>query len=760
MTPEAVRKDPAPLETLVAMLDDLHRHGPSDQVKLETLSLYKEFHEHAFREVEQEVIAAMGLFYKIGRPSSLYSYLVAMMGSANRVASGDILTPVQASLVASIRENQFVSISAPTSAGKSYSIRDFISQGRGDAVIVVPSRALIAEYVSALRSFFESDKGVMIMPFVDSVFKARQLRRILVLTPERAREIFDKSLDLKIDVFFFDEAQVSEEGVRGVIFDQLVRRVRKSVPAAKIIFAHPFVSNPDAQFKKHDFPLRSSFSKSYEQGAVGKIFVQHHDNGGDYYFSPFVELGHTLKKCVEFNGKFPQFAFSNKKSVLVYVTKGSIYKGNFSKDFDEYISSLENIEDTEAVSIIEEVRKLVGADQVIHKSTMIELLYKGVVIHHGSVPLEVRFLVERFIRLGFSRICFATNTLAQGINMPFDIVWLNSMKIHAETAERRSLAFKNLIGRAGRLSGSEGFDYGYVYTENPKLLSERLADEYELSSESLIDSMTEGGSPEEMELVKAIREEDFNEELHIPNSRVDRLSSDTTIAAMESVLSLIYADGMESRDSLRGPDKRAARAQVEASLRLVYEAYLGRPLVPGEYAVFKEAVFIMIQSFAGRTFREIVGMRFSSISRRDERDELYADFSQPACMLPDLKLESCFSLYPKRTPRESVSYDVVMFDTYDYLDKVVSFCLYDVFLAASKTYYAIGGDPRAQKFIELLRFGTNQPINVLLMRYGFLPDEIDGLIPHVLRISEQEVVFKASISSVGSRLQKAVEWYL
>src|SRR5690606_22256852 len=118
--------------------------------------------------------------------------------------------------------------------------------------------------------------------------------------------------------------------------------------------------------------------------------------------------------------------------------------------------------------IITSVESLLGANKVDHQSRMVNLLHKGVVIHHGSVPLEVRFLVEDFIRAGFAKICFATSTLAQGVNMPFDIVWLDNMRFQGESDEERSLSFKNLIGRAGRLSKQPKFDYGYVFTRSPE----------------------------------------------------------------------------------------------------------------------------------------------------------------------------------------------------------------------------------------------------------------------------------------------------
>src|SRR5690606_23611059 len=106
-------------------------------------------------------------------------------------------------------------------------------------VVIVPSRALIAEYVNTMKTKFNGDKTVMISPFVDNIFKSRKFRRIFILTPERARDLFSPDLNLNINIFFFDEAQVSEENERGVVFDILVRKVKKHFKSAKLIFAHP-----------------------------------------------------------------------------------------------------------------------------------------------------------------------------------------------------------------------------------------------------------------------------------------------------------------------------------------------------------------------------------------------------------------------------------------------------------------------------------------------------------------------------------------
>ncbi|WP_223266773.1 DEAD/DEAH box helicase [Luteimonas gilva] len=751
--------DNMPSTTLAELLARLHTHGPDTQRLLETLSLYKVFHSEAFEQLEEKILAAMGLFYKVASPNSLYAFLIRQMGEAHRLESGVVLTPVQASVRRALGENQFISISAPTSAGKSYSIRDFIASENGDAVVVVPSRALIAEYLSVMRLAFASDKNVMIMPFVDHVFTQRPLRRIFVLTPERARDLFEMREQLAVTTFFFDEAQISEEAERGVVFDVLIRRVNGAFPNAKLVFAHPFVDNPEAQFSKHHLPENRAFARTYPYGAVGKVFVFGHSNGSDYYFSPYEEGGHLLKNCLTFEGDFAEFALSSGHSVLVYVTKNSIYNQSFLEGFSEFINRFDEVAHPKAIEIVSAIEHLLGADQRGHYSKMVELLRKGVVIHHGSVPLEVRFLIEEFVRQGHARICFATSTLVQGVNMPFDVVWLDTSRLLGKDDSAKSLAFKNLIGRAGRLTDAQKFDFGYVYTKNPQMLAERLEHSFVLSEASLIDADELPADFDMSELLEAIREGTFDEQLHIPQSKAERLERLEVRSAASAVLDIVYANGYELSRSLRGGSNRRARLKVEENLRVIYEASLDRHLRPGEQAIFHTAIGLMIQTFQGRSFSEIVGLRFSRIARRDQRHAGEAMFAQKANALPDASLENLFPLFPKGTLAKNVNYDAVVFDTYDYLDQVISFGLNDVFTAAFKIYYAFSNDIRALKLIELMRFGTNDAMQVLLMRYGFLPEDVAELLPYIQTISEKEIVFKPSVSDASQHIRDLTEWY-
>lgn len=759
MKVKRIKESSSPSQDVSNLLVRLHRDGPVGSEILEELSCYKEFHSKCFADYEEQIISAIGLFYKVKDPQSLYSFLLSRIGVQHKEEFGATLTPVQASVRRAIDNNRYVSISAPTSAGKSFSIRDFIADQQGDAVVIVPSRALIAEYVNVMRRRFDGDKNVMISPFVDSVFTSRDLRRIFVLTPERARDLFSFGGKLDLRVFFFDEAQVSEEKARGVVFDVLVRRVHEAFPTAKLIFAHPFVDNPDAQFKKHGFSALEGYSRSYTQGAVGKICVfRHSTNGKDYYYSPFEDRGHVISGCVEFDQGFEDFAFNGTHSILIYVSKASIYNGNFLKGFENYINSFPDVEEPGALEIINAVAHMVGADKSEHRSRMIALLRKGVVIHHGSVPLEVRFLVEDFIRGRHAKICFATSTLAQGVNMPFDIVWLENMRFMGDGDNDKSLAFKNLIGRAGRLSDACEFDYGYVYTKNPKLFSDRIRDKFELSDVSMIDAPIDESLVDSVELIESMRDGTFDDEFHLPGSKVTRLTQPSVMDSAVRILDLIYGGGRSIKDSLYGAERKSARDEIKKNFKIIFEASLNRALYDGEVAVFETAISIFLQAIQGVSFREIVGMRYSRIARRDEGGFGNAAFSQPASKLPNSLLKKTYPLFPEM-PARAVSYDAIVFDTYDYMDQVISFCLSDVFMASFKLCSIHRGDKRADKMVELLRFGTNDAMQMLLMRYGFSPEEVAEITPYVQSISESNVVFKKSVDFAPGYIQKIVEWY-
>ncbi|MCG9964394.1 DEAD/DEAH box helicase [Shewanella cutis] len=748
--------DETPESSIGKLIENLHNNGPIDNKVIQALTYYKLFHNDTFNKFEAKILSVLGLFYKDISPSNLYSFVLSGIGRENKKVFGEWLTPVQASVRLAVEKNQYISISAPTSAGKSFSLKDYIFEQTEDCVIIVPSRALIAEYISNLKDHFKKDKKVMISSFVDCVFTSRNLRRIFVLTPERARDIFSHKDKLNIALFFFDEAQISEEAERGVIFDVIVRRVHATYPNAKLVFAHPFVDNPEAQMKKHSLDVNQSYSRAYPHNTVGKVFIFGHSNKKDYYFSPYEDKGHLVKNSIQLDGKFEKFAFNGNHTVMVFVSKASLYRGDFVNEFQKYIDRFKVINNDSANKIIQDVELLIGANDHNHRSNLVNLLRKGVVIHHGSVPLEVRFLIEEFIRQGHAKICFATSTLAQGINMPFDIVWLDNMRIQGDSGEDKALAFKNLIGRSGRLSKDAIFDYGYVYTKNPILLASRINTPFTLSEESLLEKDI-AALDDERELISSIIEGTFNEEINLPQSKVDRLTTKLAVELMKSILYLVYENGFGT--NLFGQRNKENRLLAKNLLREIFEISLGRKLYLGEINVFDTAITIFFHLIQGRSFKEIVGIRYNQISNRDENQNIYAKFSQPANKLPDSNLKNEYSLF-KGVKSKDVSYDAIVFDTYDYLDTVISFSLSDVLIGAFNIYHNHTKDNNALKMVELLKYGTNDTVHTLLLRYGFPPEDIKEISLYVESISEKNILFKPDLINSSENVRELVDWYL
>lgn len=438
-------KEPGKL--LKNVLLKIHDNGPIQPRDLEILSYLKYFHFNVFSVEEPRIMYLLGLFYKVSAPQDLLSFSYSIFSNSIKNETGHEFTPVQASIRNNIINNRYFSFSAPTSAGKSYLFRELIYKELNDIVIVVPSRALIAEYILTIREMLLDRKDILILQFIDSVNILKTSRKIFVVTPERASDILKHPEKYNPSLFLFDEAQISEEKIRGVSFDSFVRRADKAFPKAKKVFAHPFIKNPEAQLAKHSFK-ESSSSIAYQQNTVGKIFLGYDSNKGKFeLFSPFVKDAHLLKNKLAFNKDILEEKIKNGGSALIYISKSSIYDKSFETDFELYIGYCDELTDPIALEIIDEIEDLIGAKE--RRSELITLMRKGVVIHHGSVPLVVRFLIEKFTNLGFAKICFATSTLAQGVNMPFDIVWIENIRFSG-SKEDQTLGIKNLIGRAGR----------------------------------------------------------------------------------------------------------------------------------------------------------------------------------------------------------------------------------------------------------------------------------------------------------------------
>ncbi|MDO8998481.1 MAG: DEAD/DEAH box helicase, partial [Bacteroidota bacterium] len=423
-------------ELIKEILFDFHKNGPVNNSHLETLSYLKKYNPKAFKFYEGKLMFLMGLFYKTSEPNSFIEAIYNAYAQTIIEETGHNFTPVQADAYNSIKKYTNFSFSAPTSAGKSYLFQELIKETQGDIIIVLPSRALLSEYLIKVKKLVSNE--TLVLQFIEIVNTKRTKNRIYIITPERGEEIFKNIGNLNLELILLDEAQISEEGIRGMKFDSLVRRIDKKLNNIKKVFTHPFVLNPDAQFKKHNI-TNDIDSETYNQKTVGKIYIEYFE-GNFKYFSPFEDK----IKGRNIEGNIVKDVILNNGTALIYISKSKIYDGSFLEIFSDYIELCPEITDKKSLHYINKLEEFLGTkDDRDKNSILIFLMKRGIVIHHGSIPLKARLIIEEFVNGHHAKICFSTSTLIQGINMPFDIVWINNFSFTGNE-DQKTLNLKNL----------------------------------------------------------------------------------------------------------------------------------------------------------------------------------------------------------------------------------------------------------------------------------------------------------------------------
>lgn len=606
------------------------------------------------------------------------------------------------------------------------------------------------------------------MTFIDKINTKKAIRNIFIVTPERCRELFRLKLQFKIDLFLFDEAQLSnEESTRGLLFDGMVRRCYKNFPDSTFVFAHPFVKNPEAQFLKNNIEFNNGNFKQFIQKNVGQIFFHHEKSSSSFYhfgidkfvmgnfkvLSPFDPIETILKA----NG-----------SVLFYVSKASIKNNKVFIEFQDYIKLCNEYSDEIVSDYIQDLTEYTGGNTDKNKdyySKLISYLKRGIVIHHGSLPLKIRSILEKYTNAGLCKICFATSTLEQGVNMPFDLVYLNKLE------GSKPLSVKNLIGRAGRSTMEYKFDYGFVVVKNIRNFRNIMVQDEELETTSLLDIEEPEKDDDYNDFKDAILNETFDDELNLTENQVRRLSSQDIFTTIEQLLNSIFeGDDIISLETLNEDinEKHSLYDKFEE----IYSNYLGRELSHGEQNVFNTAIKIIIWKVHGKTFKNICWYRYSytslsNLRRLQKNNRIFLDrlqskwYTECPTEFPNKNLQpyNALNLDGKNILARDVDYDFIISDTYDYIDKLIGFKLSDVFYAAFIKYYEQYEDPRAIKLSKYIKYGTDNERHILLLRYGLTFEDILTLDEHILDVSEEEIIVKNTIYELPEKQVEPLRRY-
>ncbi|MBI5433284.1 MAG: DEAD/DEAH box helicase [Planctomycetes bacterium] len=384
------------------------------------------------------------------------------LGAASEVVT---LTDFQYKLFDELAGSQSVSVSAPTSAGKSFVmgldlVRRLRSEPRACVVYLVPTRALIRQVSRDLREHLRKSglDGVPVrtVPFPIDVSRATQ-GAVFVLTQERLISLlYSPGIDQPISTLVVDEAQGISDGARGVMLQTSIEIVRSRFPHAEIHFAMPMATNPELLLETIG-RRASGHTLSLSQSPVAQnvILVSEVSRQPRHAEFSLVADGKTLdlgQRELEF--ELRGSSHTQRAMLARAVTsegESAILYANTASEAEKLAAALvELIPPRDAPD--ERIRELIEFIQTeVHPEyPLITCLPSGVAYHYGVMPAIVRARIEDLFRSGKLRYLCCTSTLLQGVNLPArHIVVENPKRGVSRPMERRD--FLNLAGRAGRL---------------------------------------------------------------------------------------------------------------------------------------------------------------------------------------------------------------------------------------------------------------------------------------------------------------------
>lgn len=365
---------------------------------------------------------------------------------------------------------KLLSISAPTSSGKSFIVTqwiiknlELINNHNVNIAVIVPTRALINQYEKVLVKELNNDISnvhIETMPFRNSNILGKK-KVIYIFTQERMSAFLAKNTNIEFKILFIDEAQKIGDNQRGVLLETVIERVKFNSQNTKIIFASPFVANPqeiypDTKTLKSDLmTINQNFFKI--QKIKGKPLEW---NIYTLYNEEFIIIAKIILE-EKINGTSIPTILANFINIITLndMNNNLIY-ANYPSDAEK-IAELIYTKTNYNVEKNEEIIKLIHlCKETVHKNfNLIKYLQKGIAFHYGSMPQIIRAKIEDLFNKKIIRNLICTSTLLEGVNLSCKNIFIKNPK-RSKTLNMTTADLFNLVGRAGRL-GKEF--YGNIF---------------------------------------------------------------------------------------------------------------------------------------------------------------------------------------------------------------------------------------------------------------------------------------------------------
>lgn len=351
-----------------------------------------------------------------------------------------------------------LSISAPTSAGKSYILYQLLleelTEARKTIIYLVPTRALISQVEEDLRLLIENNKlpniNLTSVPNQESLGSGINL---YVFTQERLHWHLINQNDASINLLIIDEAHKIDNGNRGILLQRKLEDVLEINPNVKMFFSSPFTSNPEILLKGLNYSQSSEIINT-EFVAVNQnlLYAKQVKRNPKLWNidlilkSDKISLG-TVDLIDRPTTEAKKISFLTK--VISSSTGGSLIFSNGAAEAEKYAKVLYDLIPEKSDS--EEIKELIKmVKTTIHRDYSLALvLKKRIAFHYGNMPLLVRQEIERLFKENEIKYLVCTSTLLEGVNLPATSVFIRK-PTRGRGNPLNENDFWNLAGRAGR----------------------------------------------------------------------------------------------------------------------------------------------------------------------------------------------------------------------------------------------------------------------------------------------------------------------
>ena len=381
----------------------------------------------------------------------------------NSIDQNTLLTDFQYKLYNALDSQQSVSVSAPTSAGKSFTLnldlmRRLQSGDEECIVYVVPTRALISEVSARIRKTLRTEglDGIVVRTAPFPLEKTKSAKNIIfVLTQERLLSLLKPENNKQnITSLFIDEAHEIQKGKRGITLQNAIELALQKHPNTSILFASPLINNP-GYFLNLFKRLNNGLFFTEKISPVSQNIILVSDipkKPKEIYVRVVSDDKHLDLGARKIDFKFRDGIIKQRANFAMSITKNNestIIYANGPSEAEKIADELYHLlPDLDCSSEIQDFINFIRIE--IHPEyPLIDYLKRGVAFHYGHIPSIVRTGIENLFKLGEIKYICCTSTLLQGVNLPAKHIIIENPRSGDKPMLRSD--FLNLAGRAGRL---------------------------------------------------------------------------------------------------------------------------------------------------------------------------------------------------------------------------------------------------------------------------------------------------------------------